>query len=75
MTIDNIVRAFAGTMILASVVLSQYHHPYWLFLTGFVGFNLLQYAFSGFCPLVIILKLAGFKEGCCPDKKIQLDTK
>jgi hypothetical protein len=56
--------AFAGLMILASVALSQLHHLYWLGLTAFVGANMLQAAFTGFCPLAIILKKLGVKPGC-----------
>jgi len=63
MSIDRIVMAFAGTVILASVILSQLHSVYWLYLTGFVGFNLLQSAFTGFCPLASILKVFGAKPG------------
>jgi hypothetical protein len=63
MNIDRIVFAFAGVVILLSVVLSHYHHPYWLFLTAFVGFNLLQSAFTGFCPLATILKKMGKQSG------------
>lgn len=61
MSIDRIVMAFAGTMILVSVILSQYHSVNWLFLTGFVGLNLLQASFTGFCPLALILKKLGRK--------------
>ncbi|TNF88158.1 MAG: DUF2892 domain-containing protein [Gammaproteobacteria bacterium] len=63
MTIDRIVMMFAGTVILISLVLSQVHHVYWLFLTAFVGANLLQASFTGFCPLVKILKAFGSKPG------------
>ncbi|MGD8497421.1 MAG: DUF2892 domain-containing protein [Chromatiales bacterium] len=63
MTIDRIVLAVAGSFILISVVLSQLHHPYWLFFTGFVGLNLLQSAFTGFCPLAKILKATGASPG------------
>jgi hypothetical protein len=54
---------FAGIMILVSLALSQLHHPYWLFLTAFVGANLLQASFTGFCPLAKILKAVGGKPG------------
>jgi len=64
MTIDRIVFAVAGTMILSSVLLSQYHTVEWLWLTGFVGVNLFQTAFTGFCPLAMILKKFGVKPGC-----------
>jgi hypothetical protein len=63
MTIDRIVLAVAGAMILASLVLSRLHSPYWLWLTAFVGANLLQSSFTGFCPLVKILKPLGVKPG------------
>ncbi|MDX2203740.1 MAG: DUF2892 domain-containing protein [Hyphomicrobiaceae bacterium] len=63
MSIDRIVLAFAGCMILASLALSQLHHPGWLWLTAFVGANLLQSAFTGFCPLAKILKGAGVVPG------------
>ncbi|BCG64246.1 MAG: hypothetical protein methR_P2019 [Methyloprofundus sp.] len=64
MTIDRIVFAVAGSFILMSVVLSQYHSVNWLWFTAFVGANLLQSAFSGFCPMAIILKKLGVKSGC-----------
>lgn len=63
MSIDRIVLAFAGVFILGSVLLSQYHSPNWIWLTAFVGANLLQSAFSGFCPLANILKALGKKPG------------
>jgi hypothetical protein len=63
MSIDRIVMMFAGAVILASVVLSQLHHVYWLFLTAFVGANLLQASFTGFCPLAKVLKALGSKPG------------
>ena len=63
MSIDRIVLAFAGTVILISLALSQFHNINWLWLTGFVGFNMLQAAFTGFCPLAMILKKIGAKPG------------
>lgn len=63
MNIDRFVFAFAGLMILISVGLSQIHSVYWLLLTAFVGLNMLQAAFTGFCPLAKILKAAGSKPG------------
>jgi hypothetical protein len=56
MKIENQVRAFAGTFILISLVLAHYHSTNWLFFTTFVGVNLLQSSFTGFCPLEIILR-------------------
>ncbi|MCP5368176.1 MAG: DUF2892 domain-containing protein [Hyphomicrobiales bacterium] len=63
MSIDRIVMAFAGIVILASLALSQLHHVYWLYLTAFVGLNLLQAAFTKFCPLAMILKKMGARPG------------
>ncbi|HEY7609596.1 MAG TPA: DUF2892 domain-containing protein [Alphaproteobacteria bacterium] len=63
MSVDRIVLVFAGSMILLSVLLSTVHSQYWLLLTAFVGANLLQSAFTGFCPLAKILKAVGFKPG------------
>jgi hypothetical protein len=63
MSIDRIVMAFAGSVILISLLLSLVHSLYWLFLTAFVGANLLQAAFTGFCPLAIVLKKLGIKPG------------
>jgi hypothetical protein len=64
MSIDRIVLAFAGTMILVSLLLAQFVSPAWLWLTAFVGANLLQSSFTGFCPLALILKKAGARPGC-----------
>ena len=63
MSIDRAVMAFAGFMILVSLVLSQVHSIYWLILTAFVGANMLQSAFTGFCPAAIVLRKLGLKEG------------
>jgi Protein of unknown function (DUF2892) len=64
MKMEMIVRRFAGTFILASLLLANYHSPYWLWFTAFVGFNLLQSSFTGFCPLTIILGRLGFGGAC-----------
>jgi hypothetical protein len=56
MTIENKIRAFAGTFVLASLALGTWVHPGFYFFTAFVGLNLLQSAFSGFCPLERILE-------------------
>lgn len=63
MTIDRIVLAFAGSVILISLLLTHYHSPNWMYLTAFVGANLLQSAFTGFCPLALILKKLNQKPG------------
>lgn len=67
MSIDRVVMAFAGSVILVSLLLGLKVHVYWLGLTAFVGLNLLQAAFTGFCPLAMILKKLGVKPGCAFD--------
>jgi len=63
MTIGRAVMAFAGLMILVSLLLARFHSPYWLLFTAFVGANLFQSAFTGFCPLAALLRTLGFKPG------------
>ena len=63
MNIDRAVFAFAGVMVLLSLVLGYWVHPAWLLLAAFVGLNMLQAAFTGFCPLAKILKKFGMKTG------------
>lgn len=63
MSIDRAVMAFAGAVVLVSLLLSQYHDPAWLWLTGFVGANLLQASFTRICPLAMILKRLGVRPG------------
>ena len=63
MNLDRLVFAIAGTFILLSVILSHFHHVNWLWLSVFVGANMVQAAFTGFCPLARMLKAAGVKTG------------
>jgi len=63
MSIDRVIFAFAGVVILVSILLAAKVNMNWLWLTAFVGVNLLQSAFTGFCPLAMILKKMGFKSG------------
>ena len=63
MTVNEALRAMAGIVILITLVLSQVHHPYWLFFTAFVGLNLLQSAFTRWCPAMTIFRKLGLKEG------------
>ncbi len=69
MTTERVIRVFAGAVVLVSLGLGapaspMFHSAHWLWLTAFVGLNLLQSGFTRFCPLEIILKKAGVKEGC-----------
>ena len=63
MNIDRFVMAFAGSLVLASLLLAHFVNPAWLWLTAFVGANLLQAAFTGFCPLARVLRRAGVAPG------------
>jgi Inner membrane protein YgaP-like, transmembrane domain len=63
MSIERLVFAIAGIFILVSLVLSQVYTPYWLLFTAFVGANMLQASFTGFCPLAKILGVFGAKPG------------
>jgi len=64
MNLDRAIFAFAGVMILISVALAHLLSPWWLLLTVFVGLNLLQSAFTGFCPAAIVFSKFGVKSGC-----------
>ena len=66
MSIERMVMAFAGFFVMLSLALGWsaspiFHHEYWLFFTAFVGLNVFQSAFTGFCPLAMILKAMGVK--------------
>ena len=63
MTLDRAVIAVAGSFILISLLLAYFHSSNWLWFTAFVGTNLLQSAFTGFCPMAIFLKKLGVKPG------------
>jgi len=63
MTIDRVVMAFAGTIVSLSVLLAHFVSPWWLLLALFVGLNLLQASFTGFCPLASILRKLGVTPG------------
>lgn len=63
MTIDRVVFAVAGVLVLFGLLMSLASSPWWLVLPAFIGANMLQAAFSGFCPLARILKRFGVKPG------------
>lgn len=64
MSIDRAMFAFAGAMVLLSVVLTQFVHPGFMWFTVFIGANLLQSAFTGFCPAAKIFSKLGLPVGC-----------
>jgi hypothetical protein len=59
MRMEQYIRAIAGAFVLASLALAHWVHPYWLFFTAFVGVNLLQSAFTGWCLMEKILARLG----------------
>lgn len=63
MNVDRFVFAFAGLLIMASLLLGYLVHPAWLLLTAFVGLNMFQAAFTGFCPLARIVRRLGLEPG------------
>ncbi len=63
MNIDRMVLAFAGVMVLLSLLLAWQFSPNWLWLAAFMGANLVQAAFTGFCPLARVLRALGLRSG------------
>jgi cbb3-type cytochrome oxidase subunit 3 len=63
MTIDRAVLAFAGLVVLTGVSLAYFVHPYWMALSAFAGANMLQSAFTGFCPAAMVFKKLGVRPG------------
>ena len=64
MTIDKAVFALAGAMILISLALTHLVSPWFALLTAFVGLNMLQAAFTGFCPAAYVARRLGLRAGC-----------
>jgi len=72
MKTESYIRILAGTMVLISLALAHYVNNWWLLLAAFVGLNLIQSAFTGFCPAEIVLNKLGLGNGACcvkSDKK------
>jgi len=67
MNLDRAVLAFAALVVLAGSILSVTVHPWWIALTIFAGLNMLQAAFTGFCPAAMIFKKLGVRQGCAFD--------
>ncbi|WP_434621913.1 YgaP family membrane protein [Tabrizicola sp. M-4] len=64
MSLDRAVLAFAGVMVLVSVLLTQFVSPYFLWFTVFIGVNLIQSSVTGFCPAASVMKKLGLRPGC-----------
>jgi hypothetical protein len=65
MTVERGLRLMAGIMVLLSLALTYYVSHYWMWLTVFIGLNLLQSAFTNWCPAMAILRAIGLKESSC----------
>ena len=62
MTVERLLRLIAGSFVLASLLLGYFVSPYWLLFTGFVALNLIQSAFTDWCPMMGLLRRLGAKE-------------
>lgn len=63
MSLDRVIFVFAGSMVLLSVLLALTVHPWWIALAVFAGFNMIQAAFTGFCPAAMLFKRLGVRAG------------
>ncbi len=68
MTVERYLRGIAGAFVFLSALLAHYHSAYWLLFTGFVGLNLLQSAFTNWCPMMTILRKLGVESQACAKK-------
>ena len=68
MTVERALRMMAGLVILLSLALAYWFSHYWLLLTTFVGLNLLQSAFTNWCPAMAIFRAMGMKDASCSSK-------
>lgn len=64
MTLDRAVLFFAGVMVLISLVLTTFVSPHFIWFTVFTGVNLIQSAFTGFCPAALVFRAMGIRKGC-----------
>jgi hypothetical protein len=63
MNVDRAVFVFAGLVVLAGILLAHYVNPWWILLSAFAGLNMIQAAFTGFCPAAMVFKALGCKSG------------
>ena len=68
MTVERYLRLIAGTFVLTTLLLGVFHSPNWFFMTGFVALNLIQSAFTNWCPVMTLLRKLGVKDeaSCAP---------
>lgn len=70
MSVERALRLMAGLVVLVSLALAHYVSPYWLWLTAFVGLNLLQSAFTNWCPAMAIFRALGMKDATCSTQNV-----
>jgi hypothetical protein len=66
MNVERYLRMIAGAIVLVSLALGHWVSPNWYLFTAFVGLNVLQSAFTNWCPMMTILRMAGVKDSCAP---------
>jgi Inner membrane protein YgaP-like, transmembrane domain len=71
MKVERGIRLMAGVMVLLSVALTYYVSHYWMWLTVFIGLNLLQSAFTNWCPAMAILRAFGLKDSSCSVARVE----
>jgi len=71
MTVERGLRLMAGVMVLLSLALTYYVSHYWMWLTVFIGLNLLQSAFTNWCPAMLILRTIGLKDAGCGAVRVE----
>ena len=75
MTVERSIRLLAGFMVLISLALGYFVSPYWLLLTAFVGFNLVQSSLTGFCPPEVVIKRLFFNGGTSATTKTATEAR
>jgi disulfide bond formation protein DsbB len=75
MTVERALRLMAGIVILLSLALAYYFSHFWLWLTAFVGLNLLQSAFTNWCPAMSLFRLMGLTEASCGSKQTNMSDR
>ncbi|MBS0456242.1 MAG: DUF2892 domain-containing protein [Proteobacteria bacterium] len=66
MSLERAVMAFAGTMVLLSLALTYFFSPWWMLFTAFIGVNLIQSSFTGFCPAAKVMRALGVGRDAAP---------
>ena len=64
MNVERLLRLIAGVIVLTTILLGYFHSPYWFLFTGFVALNLIQSAFTNWCPMMTMLQWLGVKREC-----------